>query len=107
MEIILSIIGIVLIVFVLFIITGLLGWGIHYLGAIVGLFGTRFMGLHWVSPKNLSSYIYISRPNYIFLLNFFEIFPSYYYIIKVYQKERIKWQIKCLYVSSNTPILDM
>ena len=36
MEIILSIIGIVLIVFVLFIITGLLGWGIHYLGAIVG-----------------------------------------------------------------------
>ena len=34
------------------------------------LFGTRFMGLHWVSPKNLSSYIYISRPNYIFLLIF-------------------------------------
>lgn len=39
MEIILSIIGIVLIVFVLFIITGLLGWGIHYLGAIVGFWG--------------------------------------------------------------------
>lgn len=35
MEIILSIIGIVLIGPVLFMITGLLGCGIHYLGAIV------------------------------------------------------------------------
>ena len=70
MEIILSIIGIVLIGFVLFIITGLLGWGIHYLGAIVGFLAQGSWGLHWVSPKNLSSYIYISRPNYIFLLIF-------------------------------------
>ena len=70
MEIILSIIGIVLIVFVLFIITGLLGWGYPLSRSHSWLFGTRFMGLHWVSPKNLSSYIYISRPNYIFLLIF-------------------------------------
>ncbi len=36
MEITLSIIGIVIIGLVLFVITGLLGWGIQYLGAIVG-----------------------------------------------------------------------
>lgn len=36
MEIILSIIGIAIIGLVLFVMTGLLGWGIHYLGAIVG-----------------------------------------------------------------------
>ena len=36
MEITLSIIGIVIIGLVLFVITGLLGWVIQYLGAIVG-----------------------------------------------------------------------
>lgn len=36
MEIILSIIGIVIIGLVLFVITGLFGWAIHYLGGIVG-----------------------------------------------------------------------
>lgn len=36
MEIILSIIGIAIIGLVLFVMTGLLGWDIHYLGAIVG-----------------------------------------------------------------------
>lgn len=36
MEIILSIIGIVIIGLVLFVMTGLFGWAIHYLGGIVG-----------------------------------------------------------------------
>lgn len=82
MEIILSIIGIVLIVFVLFIITGLLGWGIHYLGAIVGFLAQASWGCIGCLLKILAA-IFIFLVLITFFAHFFEIFPSYYYIIKV------------------------
>ena len=68
MEITLSIIGIVIIGLVLFVITGLLGWVIQYLGAIVGFLAQGSWGCIGCLLKFLAT-IFIILVIIGFLLN--------------------------------------